>query len=319
MESSKLFEYRVELEMAHEIMRLFKDRLQLECQQLTPEGFINRRWSLAHSRHTNHHYYHGEFKSVDLRTFFNTLPVMPGSLFKRIVDYPYILKASEDADFKEGIDLKFISETDAQAGCINIWSLEELATYKPGLATAYMYAWNKDNVILLDSYHNIHPDHWIHQYVKTIDSNNVDECFSVTVRGTSGSATFTGAFIDKTTFYFATDCLISYEDTDDVVHIDSEAFVLPDGSVFYPEKEQSAEVIDQLELWSDENEIWLTDDQEREKDLLYRFALSERAGSDIPLIQQLLESVNIGNYSALHGKVFQLRVNNEGFVDIERC
>ena len=313
----------VEAEIANDIIDIFDQFLKREKEKLSSSEFVTKHWKFIHSnfvssgfnRNINGFVEKHNIKHFDYRHLFNDVDLLPGFLFQEVTDYPYILKNDEDCEYMEDLGDKLIAKEDIDSTKYQLFSLEELASYNGlGLATAYMYAWYQNNVLILDSYHNIHFDHWINKSVEAI--SDVKQHFSVEVIDPIKTASFVGNWIYKTNFHFAKECLITHNLSGNTVKIDSDAFVLPYGSVIYPEKEDSGFVVAQLEKWVDESEQWASDDQDEEETLLNRFVLSERAQNDIALLHQLLTSADIKKYSILYNKNYLIKIDQSGHIKI---
>ncbi len=297
--------------IADKASQLFLDILKHDKSHLSGEAFVSKWWEFVHS------HVHLQ-KDTSFKALFIDIEFVPSDIFSTVTDYPYVLRPDDDGNYMELCETGLLSKQSLEE-YHQLLILEPLpeSNYEASNAIAYLFAYYMPSVLIMQNYeNNLHKDHWLHECMEEIDKP--EEQFRYDVLKLSKTASFnTGSWTDLIDFHFCESCEIEHIRSGRKAVIDKDAFVLPDyQGVVYPEKEQSGVVVTQLNRFVDEWDSWREDEQEDEDDLLMRFVLSERADKPEILLQQLLNSVQAGRYSALLGKCFTVDVAEDGKLDI---
>ncbi|MCF6252739.1 MAG: ATP-binding protein [Methylococcaceae bacterium] len=307
------------------VAELFWNCFVTEKKQLSAEDFMKKRWDLAHSM--------GHRRSkFNYKSLFNDIPFVPGKIFNLVYDYPFVLRDDEEpGDFFEdwGCTNEFISKGDISSKDFIVLGLNPIYSIYEGNSSAigYMFAQASINVLIyyMEGSYSFKFDkaHWIYDYIDIIE--DPVEHFSYRFMGSHEDIIFKGTWVNEATISFVNDC--ESNDTKavcEVTHIKSgqtvlinEAFVLPNGNVFYPSSELSAKVMKQLICWSDDGH-WSDEELYNEQKLFNRFVLSERAKDPEALLQELLGSQDIGIYSTLKNTSFSIVIDNNGKLKVTK-
>lgn len=259
--------------------------------------------------------------SLDL---LNHLSVLPKDILLKADCYPIAFWEYEDGWLS---NRKIISKQAVEDKQFKIVSFsEEMNSDEP--FQHFMYAYLHRALIYKSD--DLHIDHWLHEHIINLKSDDVD----IELKGTVSSSTYTGHTIDKDV-YFCSSYLLTGPLGD--IHSDNKAVYFVDGFLLrpgYPCKEyvqesyqyrglsgiiivplktEDGEVVRQLDSFVDEYDTYLENDASEETLYFEEFLINNRLGGELILLKRLVSKLNLNSYQSLQGKSFLIEVLEEKY------
>lgn len=223
------------------------------------------------------------------------VPVLPGSLFCRVSDYPY-QEAYGDRDYLSSLDGEVSRET-VESGCLSVVELDTLSDENTPL---WMYAYGAALVLFYDP--GLTAQHWIHRHVRCLD----DACFEVSVVEPGASAGLDGQWISpKVTLCNAyAVCVDGHR-----VEFSSAAMYWPERhTVLVPPAENTGQAVRQVSNYLSEGDHWEEGYLDADTDALAHLIRLLRATDPCAALAVLLADLRVHDFPCLRGRSFALRV-----------
>lgn len=237
-------------------------------------------------------------KTWGLLEEFNTVAALPGSIFRRITDYPY------QAGYREETFLTPLHRPVLRAEMEEARiKLVELETFSPRNAPLWMYARERQLVCFEDP--GLSDTHWVRPYVRHLN----EESFHVDILGEVIRAPLHGAFLWREVVMCEAYAIVVGEDR---VRIRENGLAWPcETSLLVPEEESSGQAVEQASDFIDSQDRFHEEDLDADRDALRDLIRLLRAKDPKQALESLLSDLSLGNYPSLRGRSFTLRVGSE--------
>ena len=226
----------------------------------------------------------------------NSVPLLPKCLCQHIVGYP-IQEGYGHREYLEPV-AQSIKRSEIEEGRVVLVELDSTSSEN---VAYWMLA--RANGYVVCSPASLHRDHWAHPYVRTIDGEGV----LVEALGEQCRATLEGRWIWPEVILC--DAVAVTMGGDRVVIAD--AGVYHDGSIFIPSGECSGESVRQASDFIDENDQFLDDHCEADRDALADLIRRLRSVDPNATLDSLLQELKLEKYPLLQGKTFRVKVGYE--------
>ena len=226
----------------------------------------------------------------------NEVPILPKCLCDRIAGYP-IQEGYEDCAYLETVPHP-LTQSDIEEGRVVLVDLDGMSSET---AACWIYARAKGYIVISSTC--LHHDHWVQPYVRTIDANSV----RVEAVGEQCRATLEGRWIWPQVILCATVMVTIDHDRVDIV----EDGVYHDGSIYIPAGEMSGEPVRQASDFIDENDQFLDDHCDADRDALADLIGRLRSVDPKATLNSLLRELKLEKYPLLQGKTFRVRVGHD--------
>ena len=226
----------------------------------------------------------------------NDVPLLPRCLCQRIVGYP-VQEGYEGADYMAPVE-RSLARTEVESGEVVLVELDSPTSEN---TACWMLAKTKGYVVL--SSHSLSRDHWAQRHVRGLD----DATVRVGAVGEQCRATLEGRWIWPTVVLCDA---VAVTVNGESVCI-SDQGVYHDGTIFIPVGESSGEPVRQASDYIDENDQFLEDSRDEDRDALADLILRLRSVDANATLGSLLSGLKLENYPLLQGKTFRLRVGRE--------
>lgn len=226
----------------------------------------------------------------------NDLPLLPKSLCQRIVGYP-VQEGYESRDYVESVE-RCLTRSEVGSGQAVLVELDS-----PSSENTARWMFAKANGYVVFSSYSLPRDHWAQNYVRSLDDATVD----VEALGEQCRATLEGRWIWPQVILC--DAVAITVDGEEVQITDEGVY--HDGTIFITSGETSGEPVRQASDYIDENDQFLEDHRDADRDALADLILRLRSVDANATLGSLLEGLKLEKYPLLQGKTFRLRVGRE--------
>ena len=226
----------------------------------------------------------------------NDIRLLPKCLCRRIVSYP-VQEGYESRDYLEPAE-RCLTRSDVESGQVVLVELDS-----PGSENTACWMFAKAKGYVVFSSYALPRDHWAQQYVRVLD----DAVVGVEALGEQCRATLEGRWIWPQVLLC--DSVAVTVDGEEVLITDEGVY--HDGTIFIPPGETSGEPVRQASDYIDENDQFLEDHRDADRDALADLILRLRSVDANATLGSLLEGLKLEKYPLLQGKTFRLRVGHE--------
>lgn len=233
----------------------------------------------------------GRWGHLDL---LNDIPILPRCLCKQIVDYP-IQEGYGETEYLEAVQ-RYLTRCDIESGRVMLVELDRVSGES---AAAWMFARAKGYTVI--SAYSLHKDHWVQPHVQTIEVDAV----AVEALGEQCRATLEGRWISLEVVLCEA---VSLTLGDDRVTVADGVYY--DGTIFVPAGEFSGEPVRQASDFIDEDDQFLNDHCEADRDAFADLIRRLRSRDPKATLDSLLQDLRLEKYPLLKGRIFQLKVGD---------
>ena len=223
----------------------------------------------------------------------NDLDVLPRELFDAIVGYPIQDDASH-RDYVKSVTAAPTREA-IESGAVTIVDLDWLGDDN---AARWMLARARDHLVF--DWSGLHADHWAQRHVHYLE----EEAVEVEALCEQTRTVLEGRWIWPTVILCEA---VRIKVGSETVEI-TDAGVYHGDTLYIPTGETSGEPVRQASSFTDENDQFLENDLDADRDALADLIGRLRSVDPVQTLDSLLQELRLGSYPLLHGKSFHVSV-----------
>jgi len=223
----------------------------------------------------------------------NDLDVLPRELFDAIVGYPIQDDASH-RDYVKSVTAAPTREA-IESGAVTIVDLDWLGDDN---AARWMLARARDHLVF--DWSGLHADHWAQRHVRYLE----EEAVEVEALCEQTRTVLEGRWIWPTVILCEA---VRIKVGSETVEI-TDAGVYHGDTLYIPTGETSGEPVRQASSFTDENDQFLENDLDADRDALADLIGRLRSVDPVQTLDSLLQELGLGSYPLLHGKSFHVSV-----------
>lgn len=223
----------------------------------------------------------------------NDLDVLPCEMLDAIVGYP-ILDNVNQRDYVQSVTSAPTREA-IESGAVTLVDLDWL-----GDDNAARWTFARAKGYLVFGWNDLHAEHWAQGHVRNLEWETVE----VEALCEQARTVLDGRWIQPTVILCEA---VRVKVGGETVEITDWGLYHGD-TLYIPAGETSGEPVRQASSFTDENDQFLENDLDADRDALADLIRRLRSVDPVQTLDSLMQTLNLGKYPLLHGKTFQLNV-----------
>jgi hypothetical protein len=262
-----------------ELKESWRQILEVAKAQLSPDRFVEIYYPAMRA-----------WGHVDL---LNDLDILPCELFDTIVDYPILDNASH-RDYVKPVTTAPTREA-IESGAVTLVDLDWLGDDN---AARWTFARAKGHLVF--GWNGLHSEHWAQRHVRNLEWEAVE----VDALCEQARTILDGRWIWPTVILCEA---VRIKVGGKTVEI-TDSGIYHGDTLYIPAGETSGEPVRQVSSFTDENDQFLENDLDADRDALADLICRLRSVDPVQTLDSLMQTLKLGKYPLLHGKTFQLNV-----------